>query len=142
MEEERNNLSLKTPKQISWQVADPFDYKLAKDFAKENRKNMTEAEAAFWQIAKGNGLGEKCRRQYIIGKYIVDFFFRNSKLIVEIDGEYHFTEEQQEEDAIRQEWLEQMGYKILRFTNNQILFDTDNSINIIKQYVQNRILPL
>ena len=77
-------------------------------------------------------LGQKCRRQYIIGQYIVDFFFRQSMLIVEIDGGYHFTEEQQRKDTIRQDWLEHMGYKVLRFTNEEVLFDTDRVIENIK----------
>ena len=115
-----------------WMVADTMEYELLKENAKANRNNMTEAESAFWLLAKGSGLGEKCRRQYIIGEYIVDFFFRKSMLIVELDGGYHFTEEQQKEDAIRQYWLEHMGYKVLRFTNEQILFDTDNVISNIK----------
>lgn len=75
-----------------WQKADILEYGLLKQNAKDNRNNMTEAESAFWSLAKGSGLGEKCRRQYVIGDYIVDFFFRKSMLIVEIDGEYHFTE--------------------------------------------------
>lgn len=54
-------------------------------------------------------------------------------LIVEIDGGYHFTEEQQKEDITRQSWLEQKGYKVLRFTNEQVLYDTDNTINEIKK---------
>ena len=115
-----------------WMVADTMEYELLKENAKANRNNMTEAESAFWSLAKGSGLGEKCRRQYIIGEYIVDFFFRKSMLIVELDGGYHLTEEQQKEDAIRQDWLEHMGYKVLRFTNEQILFDTDNVISKIK----------
>ena len=115
-----------------WMVADTMEYELLKENAKANRNNMTEAESAFWSLAKGSGLGEKCRRQYIIGEYIVDFFFRKSMLIVELDGGYHFTEEQQKEDAIRQDWLEHMGYKVLRFTNEEVLFDTDNVISKIK----------
>ena len=118
-----------------WMVADTMEYELLKENAKANRNNMTEAESAFWSLAKGSGLGEKCRRQYIIGEYIVDFFFRKSMLIVELDGGYHFTEEQQKEDAIRQDWLEHMGYKVLRFTNEQILFDTDNVIVEIKSHL-------
>ena len=113
-------------------VADTMEYELLKDNAKVNRNNMTEAESAFWSLAKGSGLGEKCRRQYIIGEYIVDFFFRKSMLIVELDGGYHFTAEQQKEDAIRQSWLEHMGYKVLRFTNEQILFNTESVISKIK----------
>ena len=100
---------------------------------------MTEAESALWQMAKGNGLGQKCRRQYVIGDYIVDFFFRQSMLIVEIDGGYHFTEEQQEEDKARQDWLEQQGYQVLRFTNEQVLVDTDNTINEIRKHLNNKI---
>ena len=118
-----------------WMVADTMEYGLLKENAKANRNNMTEAESAFWSLAKGSGLGEKCRRQYIIGEYIVDFFFRKSMLIVELDGGYHFTEEQQKEDTIRQDWLEHMGYKVLRFTNEQILFDTDRTLAEIKKHL-------
>ena len=121
---------------FKWQIADVLDYDILKANAQENRKKMTEAEFAFWQIAKSSGLGEKCRRQYILGDYIVDFFFRKSMLIIEIDGGYHDTEEQQEKDTIRQEWLEQNGYTVLRFTNDQILFDTENSVNIIKKHLK------
>ena len=114
----------------NWQVADPLDYELLKANAKENRRNMTDAESVFWQMAKGSGLGEKCRRQYVIGDYIVDFFFRKSMLIVEIDGGYHTKEEQQQKDAERQKWLEYNDYKVLRFTNEQVLCDIDNVIMI------------
>ena len=60
-----------------WQMADVQEYGLLKANAKENRNHLTEAESIFWEIAKGSGLGEKCRRQYIIGTYIVDFFFQD-----------------------------------------------------------------
>lgn len=116
----------------NWQVADTIDYELLKNNAKTNRSNMTEAESAFWQIAKGSGLGEKCRRQYVIGQYIVDFFFRKSMLIIELDGGYHFTDEQQKEDAIRQDWLEHMGYRVIRFTNEEVLYETKKVIEIVK----------
>ena len=123
---------------MKWHTADILEYELLKQNAKANRSNMTEAESAFWQIAKSSGLGQKCRIQYIIGEYIADFFFRQSMTIVEIDGGYHTTKEQQEEDRIRQNWLEQKGYKILRFTNEQVLFDTDNTINEIIKHLNNK----
>lgn len=116
-----------------WQVADTIDYGILKENARANRRNMTEAESIFWSLAKSSGLGEKCRRQYIIGDYIVDFFFRQSKLIIELDGGYHFSPEQQQADAIRQNWLEQMGYRVLRFKNGEVISDTDNVISLIKQ---------
>lgn len=116
-----------------WQVADTIDYGILKENAKVNRRNMTEAESIFWFLAKSSGLGEKCRRQYIIGDYIVDFFFRQSKLIIEFDGGYHFSPEQQQADAIRQNWLEQMGYRVLRFKNEEVISDTDSVISKIKR---------
>lgn len=115
-----------------WQVADVLDYAILKENAKTNRQNMTEAESVLWSIAKSNGLGQICRRQYIIGQYLVDFFFRKSSLIVEIDGGYHFTRDQQDKDAERQEWLEHHGYRVLRFKNEEVLCNTENVINKIK----------
>ena len=120
---------------MDWQVADIIDYGLLKENSKENRKHLTEAESAFWQVAKSSGLGEKCRRQYIIGQYIVDFFFRKSMLIVELDGEYHFSTEQQQSDRIRQEWLEQMGYKVIRFTNEEVLQNIEFVIEKVKSHL-------
>lgn len=121
---------------MKWHTADVFNYGLLSENAKANRKNMTEAESVFWKIAKGSGLGQKCRRQYLIGDYIVDFFFRESLLIVEIDGGYHYTEQQQAEDTIRQCWLESMGYVVLRFSNEQVLSDTEFVINKVKQLLK------
>ena len=116
----------------SWMTADPMQYELLKENARSNRKNMTEAESVFWSLVKGGSLGQSCLRQHIIGDHIVDFLFRKSKVVVEIDGGYHFTEEQQAEDAIRTDWLEHQGYKVVRFTNEQVLCDIDNVINEVK----------
>ena len=116
----------------SWMSADPTEYGLLKENARSNRKNMTEAESVFWALVKGGALGQRCLRQHIIGDYIVDFLFRKSRVIVEIDGGYHFTAEQQKADAQRTEWLESKGYKVVRFTNEQVLCDTDNIINELK----------
>ena len=118
-----------------WQTADPVEYGLLKTNARNNRKEMTEAEAIFWQYARSCGLGEKCRRQYIIGDFIVDFFFRQSKVVVEIDGEYHFTEEQKDADRTRQHWLETRGYTILRFTNEQIIKEIEYVITTIREHL-------
>ena len=115
-----------------WMTADPTEYELLKENAKNNRRNMTEAESVFWSLVKGSSFGQRCLRQHIIGDYIVDFLFRKSKLIVEIDGGYHQTIEQQEDDAIRTQQLVQKGFRVVRFTNEQILMDTENVINQLK----------
>ena len=115
-----------------WMTADPTEYGLLKENAMANRKNMTEAECAFWSLVKGRAFGQSCLRQHVIGNYIVDFLFRKSKVIVEIDGGYHFIEEQQKKDAMRAEWLKRQGYRVIRFTNEQVLCDTDNVIQILR----------
>ena len=113
-------------------TADPIEYALLKNNAKNNRESMTEAEKVFWTLVKGNAFGERCLRQHVIGDYIVDFLFRRSRLVVEIDGGYHSTREQQELDSLRTGWLEEMGFSVIRFTNEQVLFDTDNTMNKLR----------
>ena len=136
--EERGGSGKKSPltgrfRGSAWMTADSMEYELLKENARGNRKNMTEAESIFWSLVKGGSLGQRCLRQHIIGDYIVDFLFRKSKVIVEIDGGYHFTEKQQTDDAVRTDWLEQQGYKVIRFTNEQVLCDTDNVIEELKK---------
>ena len=118
-----------------WMTADPTEYGLLKENAKANRKSMTEAESVFWSLVKGSALGQRCLRQHVIGDYIVDFLFCRSKVVVEIDGGYHFTAEQQQDDAQRSEWLERKGYKVIRFTNEQVLFETDQVISVLKEKI-------
>ena len=115
-----------------WMTADPIEYELLKANARSNRKSMTEAERSFWSMVKGNALGERCLRQHVIGDYIVDFIFRKSKLVVEIDGEYHEPQEQQLSDTIRSEYLESMGCQVIRFTNEQVLFNPEYVISKLK----------
>lgn len=117
---------------MKWQTADSLQYELLRENARTNRRFMTEAESAFWSQVKCSALGQKCRRQYVIGQYIVDFFFRESMLIVEIDGGYHLEPSQQLADAERQSWLQDQGYRVLRFSNEQVLFDIKNTLEIIK----------
>ena len=118
-----------------WQKADEFEYNLLHTNAHENRNTATDAEALFWEYAKGSGLGMKCRRQYIIGQYIVDFFFRECNLIVELDSGYHNAPEQQEQDRIRQHWLEEKGYQVLRFTNDEVFKELNKVIEKIKSTI-------
>lgn len=138
--EERGGSGKKSPltgrfRGSAWMTADPTEYGLLKENAKANRKNMTKVESVFWSLVKGSALGQKCLRQHIIGDYIVDFLFRRSKVVVEIDGGYHFTAEQQKDDAQRTEWLENKGYKVIRFTNEQVLFETDKVISVLKEKI-------
>ena len=97
---------------------------------------MTEAENALWSMIRGNALGQKFRRQYIIGDFIVDFICLDKKLIIEVDGGYHSEPRQIEDDALRQQWLEKRGFRVIRFTNEEVEFDSDNVCKQIKRHLK------
>ena len=119
-----------------WQTADPMTYKLLKEKAKEMRMKPTHAEETMWELLRKHKIGEHFRRQHIIGDYIVDFVCLNKRLIIEVDGGYHLTHEQQQEDAIREIALKRYGFTILRFTNDEVLVDYENVINKITSSLQ------
>lgn len=116
------------------ETAEPLLYDILKVNALQNRKDSTEA--ALWQYPSGKQFGAKFLRQHIIGDYIVDFLCRKNNLVIEFDGGYHSTLDQQIEDQQRTVWLEVQGYHVIRFTNEQVLFDIDNVINNIKKNIQ------
>ena len=103
-----------------YNTANPLYYKLLKEYASENRKFQTDAESMLWRRLSTNQLGVHFRRQHIIGCYIADFVCLRKRLIIEIDGGYHSQENQKIKDYYRTEQLEQMGFKVLRFTNEEI----------------------
>ena len=94
-----------------------------KQLARNLRKQSTEAEKLLWYHLRAHRMaGFKFRRQLVIEPYIVDFACLEARLIIEADGGQHMT--QDSEDAFRTNYLESMGYRVLRFWNNEILTDT------------------
>ena len=90
------------------------------------RKNPTEAERVMWKILrKFRQSGFPFRRQHPIEFYIADFYCHNLRLVIEVDGEIHTEKEIQSHDEGRTGELERFGIKVLRFTNNQILYESD-----------------
>lgn len=124
---------------MNWKTASPDRYELLKGFAHENRKFMTEAESVFWNRVKGGALGHKFLRQHIVGDFIVDFLCRDAQLVVEIDGGYHAERTQEWDDTLRQQWLESVGYHVIRFTNNEVLFDIDHTIQVVENCINHRL---
>ncbi len=117
---------------FGYEWADPITYPLLKEFALKNKNQPTEAEAALWEILKSKQLeGFKFRRQHIIGNYITDLVCLDRRLIIEIDGLIHQLPENKENDETRTEWLQQKGFKVIRFTNEEVLNTTDEVINTI-----------
>jgi len=87
--------------------------------ARELRHPQTRAEAILWRHLRDRRLkGLKFRRQHPIGRFIVDFCCPEHQLVVEIEGDTHAA--QTEYDAARTEWLEMQGYRVIRFTNQEV----------------------
>ena len=105
--------------------------------AKDLRNRMTSAELLLWEALKGNKLnGQKFRRQHPIGIYIVDFYNHKNKLVIEIDGEYHDSEEQKIKDFEREEFLHFNGLKIVRFKNETIV----NNLSKVLERINDEII--
>ncbi|MFG6685132.1 endonuclease domain-containing protein [Mariniflexile sp. HNIBRBA6329] len=102
---------------------------------KELRKRLTSAEATLWkQLQKSQLNGRKFRRQHSIKNYIVDFYCPSEKLIIELDGAYHFDFAQQQYDLERTTQLETLGFKVIRFENKLIF---ENLPEVLNEIVNN-----
>ncbi|MEY4905382.1 MAG: hypothetical protein RLZZ292_3197, partial [Bacteroidota bacterium] len=115
-----------------WQTANPMLYELLKNFADENKKNQTIPEIALWNALRNKALeGYKFRRQHIVDQYIADFICLEERLIVEVDGSIHQLPENQISDAERTERLNALGFKVIRFTNEEVIADTQGVLSKI-----------
>ncbi|WP_172917250.1 leucine--tRNA ligase [Capnocytophaga canis] len=101
--------------------------------AKGLRNNMTQAETILWEQLNAKKLDAKFRRQHVIGDYIVDFVCLAKRLIIEIDGGYHNAENQQVLDKERTEILNELGFEVIRFTNEEVISDIDNILQKIQE---------
>ncbi len=121
-----------------YQTADPGAWRALQDKALEMRKNPTEAENGLWQMLRDNKLDCHFRRQHIIGQFIVDFVCLEKMLIVEVDGDIH--DYQKEGDAERTAFLEELGFKVIRFKNADIIED----VNLVTEKIVSSLqaLPL
>jgi len=94
-----------------------------KDYRRNLRKKLTPAEASLWSLLKSKqAFGLKFRRQTSIENYIVDFYCPKYNIVIELDGEPHFTQEQADKDQKRDKRLKELGHIVLRY-ENQIVFD-------------------
>jgi len=105
-------------------------WKDLKPLAREMRKEPTPAEDVLWQHLRGKHLGARFRRQHAIDRFIVDFYAHEPRLIIEVDGPVHET--QKAYDAARQAFLESLGYRVVRFTNEQVLQDVHAVLRVVQ----------
>ncbi len=106
------------------------------EFAKQNRQSATEAEELLWQSLRNRKLnGYKFRRQHPISNFIVDFYCHESRLVVEVDGGYHKDREQKEYDDGRTYELKELGVKVIRFDNKEVIVNLNKVLNIIEKHL-------
>ena len=99
-------------------------------WARHSRRNLTDAERAFWRRVRYRQLGGfRFRRQAPIGTYIVDFVCFERRLVIEVDGGQHM--QAAEADRKRSDWLERNGFRVLRFWNHHVLQAPDAVIEAV-----------
>ena len=111
--------------------------------AKELRTNATEPERKLWSLLRGKQLAYlRFRRQQTIGPYIVDFFCSAAKLVIELDGDQHHTDDAIAYDEARTRWLEERGYRVLRIDNVVLMKSKEDALEAIWIAVKDSGLPL
>ncbi len=109
--------------------------------ARRLRREMTDAEKKLWSLVRGKQLGAKVRRQVPFGPYIVDFLCEEKKLIIELDGSQHFTPEGKMRDKIRDSYLREKGYRVMRITNYDVLRHTNDVLDEIEASLETELEP-
>ena len=121
-------------------TTDPLTWSTSVVNAQEMRKNPTEAEAILWNYLKAKQTGYKIRRQHPIANYIADFVCIEKKLIIEVDGGIH--EQTKEEDKERTKVLNEYGFSVIRFKNEEVIGNIEDVVQKIKyELSKKKILP-
>ena len=102
------------------------------------RNNTTQPEQKLWAVLRGKQLGVKVRRQHGIGRYIVDLYCPEAKLVIEVDGDSHYTEIAQLQDSERDAYMQSLGLRVLRFTNQDINQNMPGVYETIKRVIDDR----
>ena len=114
-----------------YKTTSPDRYRELLAKAKEMRGVPTEAEKLLWEYLRANQLGVKFRRQHPLGDYIADFVCLEKHLVIELDGKSH--EETAEHDSLRDDTLALLGYKTIRFTNEELFGEIECVLATIKK---------
>ncbi|QXW25321.1 endonuclease domain-containing protein [Acinetobacter johnsonii] len=112
----------------------PYNKNL-KQPSRDLRNNMTDAEKRLWPKLRAKQiLGLQFYRQKPLLNFIVDFYCPAANIVIECDGGQHFTDEGLEADRVRDETLAQLGLKVLRFDNGQVMGRVDDVVEVVYQY--------
>jgi len=139
MDADSNSRNAEGETTVGWAQThtDRIAYQEIKRRARKMRQNRTRAEETLWQRLRRRQVnGFHFRSQHPIGRYIVDFYCAQSRLVVEVDGSVHDEPGQQEYDSQREAFLEEMGLRLLRFKNEDVMRKTDAVIEAIALVLQ------
>ena len=117
-------------------TADLLNYKYLKEIREVLRENYTEAEKLLWEYLRNKKTGYRIRKQHVIYNFITDFVCLSRKVVIEIDGKIHL--QQKENDDLRTNTLNEKGYKVIRFTNEEVLTNPENVAIQIKETLDAR----
>lgn len=118
----------------NYQTAEKNYWSVLKKYSKENRRYFTECEGILWQEVRNSKLGYKIRRQHAIGTFIADFVCLDRRTVIEIDGDYHLNNV--EYDDARTAFLNEAGFQVIRFTNDEIKGDLKKVLEKIKSTLE------
>jgi len=117
-----------------------YNLEILKSRRRVLRRNPPSPEIIVWNTVRNRQIdGCKFKRQYSVGRFVIDFFCPELKLAVEIDGDTHYKESEQEKDRHRQQYLEKLGIKFLRFTNQDINENLNGVVERIREYIQTAV---
>ncbi len=117
-------------------TANPYTYKYVKEIRQELKRNPTPAEKNMWEYLRNKKTGHKIRRQHVIHDFIPDFVCLRKRTIIEIDGKIHL--QQKEYDDFRTEILNDMGYDVIRFTNEEVFASPEKVTAEIKKHLDSK----
>lgn len=127
--EEKNKLP-------EYSTANLQNYKFLKEIRRGLKENPTDAEKLMWEHLRNKKTGYKIRRQHVVDNFITDFVCLSKKVVIEIDGEIHLK--QKEQDEFRTNTLNEKGYKIIRFTNEEVFANPELVVSMIKAELNDR----
>ncbi len=117
-----------------------FNKKEQKLKRNELRNRQTTPEQILWQYIKREQLGVKFRRQHGIGDYIVDFYATKIRLVIEVDGDSHFTENAKEYDKVRTDFFKSLNIEVVRFTNYEVMNNIMGVCQILREIIDRKLL--
>jgi Uncharacterized protein conserved in bacteria len=119
-----------------YKTANLLNYKFLKEIRAGLKENPTDAEKLMWKYLRNKQTGYKIRRQHVIDDFITDFVCLQKKLVIEIDGKIHL--QQKEEDDSRTNTLNEKGYKVIRFTNEEVFANPELVVSTIRAKLDER----